>query len=37
MALDLGLTDFIERYPDFVFNPSETEKKNTFQLYKILF
>ncbi len=27
MAVDLGLTDFMERYQDFVFNPSEAEKK----------
>ncbi len=27
IAVDLGLTDFMERYPDFVFNPTETEKK----------
>ncbi len=26
-AVDLGITDFIERYPDFVFNPTEEEKK----------
>ena len=26
-TIDLGLTDFIERYPDFVFEPSEIEKR----------
>ena len=26
-AVDLGLTDFLERYPDFVFPPAEAEKK----------
>ncbi len=27
IAVDLGIADFIERYPDFVFNPTEAEKK----------
>ena len=27
IAVDLGIADFMERYPDFVFNPSEAEKK----------
>ena len=27
IAVDLGIADFMERYPDFVFNPTEAEKK----------
>ena len=27
IAVDLGIADFKERYPDFVFNPTEAEKK----------
>ncbi len=36
-ALDLGLADFIERYPDFVFNPAETEKKTPSSFIKSFF
>ena len=37
IAIDLGITDFISRYPDFVFNPTETEKKTPSGFIKSFF